>query len=433
MLSLRAKRCKKGRDFNNALEADAENTAANFCLGMTYLLSTDETEIVKAASFFNEALVHLNQTDEEEDILTSDWAHLGVAVSLLQSMDDAKFQESSQRLRRAIESDIEFPLWILEKALGLAAVYEDSEMALMLADHMIGRFGAKAMKCLLGPKLHGHPRLSQTVFEWLCQSTLRRGEQWPIYGEMLGKDSSKEGLELDVGILGEFERLAEREQDLMKQFESLLKETRDWEHAWETEDVENCRARLLERLGRHNSAATILHKMFWDLHTQANPWKIPDMISLIEKIERWPDAKIDIEAMRRALKTFENQVEIDPSSEELLCAGEQVSILYVGGNETQKQYIDVITKSCREKYPGLEITFELPGWSSNWNVDLERIKPMVKRADCIVLHRFVRTTFGRNLRKYCCSDHPWLPCTGSGRQSLERSIVGAALWHLERN
>jgi len=108
--------------------------------------------------------------------------------------------------------------------------------------------------------------------------------------------------------------------------------------------------------------------------------------------------------------------------------GEPVRVVYIGGNETQKRTEKEISAELRQKYPGLTLECFFPGWSSSWNKHLEKVKPEIDKADVVVLNPLVRTQFGRHVRKYCGSEHPWRACTGRGRESLKRSIEQAAIW-----
>lgn len=120
--------------------------------------------------------------------------------------------------------------------------------------------------------------------------------------------------------------------------------------------------------------------------------------------------------------------EIPTTITDALRKGESVRVVYVGGNETQKKMQPEITSELKGEYPGLVVEFFFPGWSSRWNVPLEKMKPAIDEADIVVLNCLVRTLFGRHVRKYCVSEHPWRACTGRGKESLKRSIEQAAIW-----
>ena len=94
----------------------------------------------------------------------------------------------------------------------------------------------------------------------------------------------------------------------------------------------------------------------------------------------------------------------------------------------QRQYEEQIRARLGERHPGLSMTFYYPGWSSNWNVQLEKVAGELPDHDIVVIHRFVRTQFGRTLRALCGPAIPWRSCTGTGRQSIETAILEAAGW-----
>jgi hypothetical protein len=105
-----------------------------------------------------------------------------------------------------------------------------------------------------------------------------------------------------------------------------------------------------------------------------------------------------------------------------------ISLLYIGGNETQRQYEQTLKNEFAQEHPSWALEFYFPGWTSNWNDHLNAVKPKIRTSDAVILNTLVRTQFGRHVRKTCDSNTPWFPCTGRGRASLKRSIEEAACW-----
>lgn len=103
------------------------------------------------------------------------------------------------------------------------------------------------------------------------------------------------------------------------------------------------------------------------------------------------------------------------------------SVLFIGGNETQKRYEADLRAGFEKRDPELAIVFEPLGWTSNWGREIDRLKASIHRADAIVLMTFLRTQCGRTLRRLAGeAEKPWIPCTGHGRASLEAAIRRAA-------
>jgi hypothetical protein len=98
------------------------------------------------------------------------------------------------------------------------------------------------------------------------------------------------------------------------------------------------------------------------------------------------------------------------------------SVLYIGGNETQQSFKDHITDKLRTTHPHIAITWELIGWRSNWDRDAERIERVIPTYDLVILSPYVRTLFGRYIRKV--AEH-WRPSTGKGQGKIYADIVAA--------
>jgi hypothetical protein len=68
------------------------------------------------------------------------------------------------------------------------------------------------------------------------------------------------------------------------------------------------------------------------------------------------------------------------------------------------------------------VTWELIGWRSNWDRDAERIEKVIPEYDLVILSPYVRTLFGRHIRR--ASQH-WRSSTGKGQGRIYHDIVAA--------
>lgn len=104
-----------------------------------------------------------------------------------------------------------------------------------------------------------------------------------------------------------------------------------------------------------------------------------------------------------------------------------VRIVFVGGNEAQERYQVPIDAALAERYDGrVVVEWFAPGWGSNWMKTFDRIESRYEAADAVVLMPFVRTLFGRRVRRTAGeAGLPWIACTGHGRDALERAIERA--------
>ena len=109
-----------------------------------------------------------------------------------------------------------------------------------------------------------------------------------------------------------------------------------------------------------------------------------------------------------------------PSDMEL----QPVSIFFVGGDERHAQYDAAIHKELLHSHPHITVEFCHPGWGGQWVRTLEDVKRRLPNHDGVVISRFIRTEFGRQLRKELAV--PWRGCYGTGKQAMLNSILQAA-------
>lgn len=102
-----------------------------------------------------------------------------------------------------------------------------------------------------------------------------------------------------------------------------------------------------------------------------------------------------------------------------------VRILFVGGNEIQEQYDEVIHKILAEEHNGISVKFVHTGWTSNWGEQAKGILNDAASMDAVVLMVFMRTMLGRAIRSGL-GDVPWVSCSAHGRDGVLRSILKAA-------
>jgi hypothetical protein len=73
----------------------------------------------------------------------------------------------------------------------------------------------------------------------------------------------------------------------------------------------------------------------------------------------------------------------------------------------------------------VEVEFLHTGIDSNWHVYLEEVGRRPPLIDGVVLSCFIRTTFGRRVRRDL-GPRAWRTCIASGRQGFERMIAEVA-------
>lgn len=101
---------------------------------------------------------------------------------------------------------------------------------------------------------------------------------------------------------------------------------------------------------------------------------------------------------------------------------ESCRVLYVGGNETQQNFKDEIVVKLATTHPHIHVEWELVGWRSNWGDEAARIERRIPTFDLVILSPYVRTLFGRQIRKAATN---WRASTGKGQGKIYSDIVSA--------
>jgi hypothetical protein len=86
-----------------------------------------------------------------------------------------------------------------------------------------------------------------------------------------------------------------------------------------------------------------------------------------------------------------------------------------------------IRRVVSASHPNVTIQFVHPGWSSNWKAAADSVSRKLKEVDVVVLNPFVRTIFGRHVRKTISdAEIQWRTTYGHATPSIARAIVVAA-------
>ena len=102
-------------------------------------------------------------------------------------------------------------------------------------------------------------------------------------------------------------------------------------------------------------------------------------------------------------------------------------VLFVGGDQRQEIMQPAIRRVVSASHPNVTIQFVHPGWSSNWKAAADSVSRKLKDVDVVVLNPFVRTLFGRHVRKAISdADMQWRTTYGHATPSIARAIVVAA-------
>jgi hypothetical protein len=268
-----------------------------------------------------------------------------------------------------------------------------------------------------GPWMTRSPRL-RAALRAKAQSEIEpRAERlrcWMLLVPLLLRGGDVPGAE---DGLGELERLAE-DPPQVEAVLTFLGDRIHYDPAWKETEASLARVYLLRRIGRDADATDELRRLFY-LVRDVNRWEAEQILTMFDDWGLDPALR---DALRRGLPRAE--AEDPPAVVERLCAGERVSVVFIGGNELQAQYDDAVRAAVVAEWSGVTVHFEHTGWSSNWGRELGRLIELANRADAVVLMPMMRTTLGRRVR--AALTRPWLSCTSTGKIGMLTSVRRAA-------
>lgn len=408
-------------------------TNAHYCLGMLALLQGHANGPVLAADHFSCALSGmLKRQQAYEPSGMIDWTRFAHGVSLLESLDPATFLHASDCLQQALQSTVVFPLWIWQRTMVAASMFEDKSLAERIAESLLENRGEMVLEAILESNAaDGHPGLRQAVLRILDSRSISVRDHWRHLNRLLAGALRDDCVQAEQ-ILDSLERLAVDNAEFRNQWGVLLSDSTRYSPAWGSDDAERSMIRIHELSGEFDQACHLLRQSYYRLREDGSDYSLQEAERVLDDLENLPNACGDVRILREALERTRNDTSCADTALRSLQNGHVINVLYVGGNETQAQYVDQIKAEIGSEFSGVSIDFELPGWSSSWNDDLSRVINKLGRFDVVVLNSMVRTQFGRGLRRACGSHSPWVACTGRGKQSLAHSIRKAAIFAAKR-
>ncbi|MCC6316730.1 MAG: hypothetical protein IT361_03480 [Gemmatimonadaceae bacterium] len=208
------------------------------------------------------------------------------------------------------------------------------------------------------------------------------------------------------------------EAKLFEEFEYLLANEPRLEMLWATADVDAARIRALEGQGRYRDAAQLLIRQFHAVVARSSGATTASPEDILETLATYPHAEtLGLDELRRRLTAAPRLSSSPPKSLR------PISILVVGGNETQAQYDESIRAGYSDR-AWLTVDFMHTGWSSNWGSFVDEFARRLPGIDAVVVLSMMRTGLGRSIRSMC-DTKPWRGCHGTGKASIVRAIDAA--------
>ena len=197
----------------------------------------------------------------------------------------------------------------------------------------------------------------------------------------------------------------------------MLDDESNWSPAWDFDDAQDARVRLLQRLGRNDEARAVLRHLAHRAITDGDD----GVVDLFDQLEELGEDETTLAPLRIRMQRV-RKPEPGPGTG-ATAPTIPVSVLFVGGNETQSAYEDALQGWFTDAYPGCRLEFRFSGWGSNWGRLVDDLTRRLDGADALVLMRFVRTGLGRAMRRAASNQaKPWVACSGHGREALRLAI-----------
>lgn len=414
--------------YQRAVQEDPGDSAnARFCLALGLILEEQDSQ--GAVDHLRSALSSILQEEKAySQVGVLQWSKFLLGLSLLESADECSLHYATELLEQSIADSIAFPPRLWERALAAAGLFTGARITSEIAIHLLKKVGAPAHpKILASGVVHSDAQMRATYIPLLPELTLTANEKWKHMEEFLGVCNQEKNIEQAEAILDQMECIARTNSQFRPRFLKLLQDSDKFSLVWTPQEVSYTIIDLHERAGNHPQAISLLCNLFHEVRADSDErGKKVELQNILE----W------LTFLKADSKTIADLQDLafgeDASSEVVEIVETPVTLLYIGGNETQRQYEAAIRAELEESHPAWSLEFYFPGWTSNWNVHLNIVRPKINESDAVILSHLVRTQFGRHVRKTCDANTPWFPCTGRGRESLKRSIKEAGRWAASR-
>jgi tetratricopeptide (TPR) repeat protein len=349
---------------------------------------------------------------------------LGLAIA--ERGEPGRVHEALGHLTAAMGSNAAFPVRVLEDWTRALALLEQVEPAADLADRVVTRDAARGWRLIVETELtRANQKLRVRYTDWIRKRPQQPASSMRSFAHLLDQALGDGAISEAEQLLDDMESLARHSTTCAEAFlETLTQRRNQVAAAWDEDSIDLSLAATFESLDRMSESADVLRRAFFRARHYASPEIAEALLGSLEQIQVFEPR--EIERLRALLGQEANEVPFAPLNTL------QGAVLFVGGNETQARYRHDIVAQLRAQAPALKVEFRFPGWGSNWIFELEDCRRILPKFDVVVIHRYVRTQFGRALRAACGPTTPWRACTGSGRQSMLTAIENAAAWRLGR-
>ena len=393
---------------------------AQICNGLWLQHSGKHADAIKA---FDLALAGMPADSSYRRRKIQQWTSLCRAVSLVHELNDDYRHDIKAALREAKEAGLKPASWYLLDIASPLGVFNDHELVDLLGDLLPeGDLPSFNRTQWSSGVVESDPRLQVTYLAWLESSSEPTQTKWDQAAVLLGA-GWRNGGAAPEDALDFLSFLAFQDERQAGRLINLLAELGPSDGMLSHQEVITLQARLHASRGEMPQAIALLTPLFFNVANAPDQYLQQMALAIYDDIKEMRGDVQALDSLRSKLRErFEPDAEISPDI--VADAGDMI-ILYVGGNETQKRYEEEVRATLGAKYPNVRIEYFCPGWSSNWNKVVDVVKPRLLKADGLVLSYYVRTMFGRTIRKACPDNCPWWGAEGHGKASIIRGLEKA--------
>ncbi len=352
------------------------------------------------------------------------WVRFMRSASQLMSMDFASPEVIVTDFEAAGASKIKPSSWFYAELVEPAALFPDARLLPLVLAAVPDEDGEKHFMAYQSADILPRDLQKRIAYaQWLPGS--KRGKKW-IFDQLVQvvrwdiKAGKSEAAELALDSL---EQLTEESDVFATGLLNLLTEDGVVPDIMEEATQLELRIRLLLRLKRDADAVQLMLERFRKAATSSNAWHREQSLELLAELKT---TEADLSQVSVVAAKLAAEFDSSNTDNDIIATARKVRVIYVGGNEIQQRYEKDIVAELAVEHPNLTVDFEYPGWSSNWASVADGIKSRLGDYDGLVLSYFVRTIFGRTVRKMCTDSCPWWAAPGHGKASIKRGILAAA-------
>jgi len=348
------------------------------------------------------------------------YARLTVGVALALGLSTPRGKRDAELIVSAVRDGADIPSYVLPEVLQALSLHSE-ERAREVAEGLLEHRGPESLEILADTlDAHRSPSVAEALLERAEDEARGDAARARDFRRILPLLLRQKRAEDAATVLDRLEGFAVRHID-REAFIELLRDPERYRPAWSVEDARNALVIALECEGEYRSAAELLAEDFHCVLSGRRFGWHHEGEELVERIRGYglDDGRVaPLERRLEALVAEETPGELEGGD-----APEPVDVLVVGGDERQARYDEQIEAWFEENHPHVRVEFFHTGWSGNWGRRLEGARRALVGKDAVVIMRFIRTEFGRQLRKDL--EIPWCGCHGTGPKMIRRSVLRA--------